>query len=171
MKVLEQSRNMLLWKTTTPLRCEKMTVSTDHLLCIAKATGSKVYTREPEAKPYGRVKSLILLLKQYHSHHYQFCEKGTTWAILGLQGLHMSDAFWCSNVPASTGLKSFCPWCFKLGGSMEITATHLWEVHYQLAITWDICKAFASMSVQIILDHHSGCKTKSHKNKPKVKEQ
>ena len=54
---------------------------------------------------------------------------------------------------------------------METIATYLREVHYQLAIICDICKAFASMSVEIILDYHSGCKVKSHKRSPKAKEQ
>ena len=50
-------------------------------------------------------------------------------------------------------------------------ATHLREVHYWLAITCDICKAFVSMLAQVILEHCSGCKVKSHKKKSKVKEQ
>ena len=54
---------------------------------------------------------------------------------------------------------------------METIATHLREVHYQLAIICDICKTFASTSAQIILEHHSGCKVKSHKKKSKVKDQ
>ena len=40
-----------------------------------------------------------------------------TQAMVGLQGLHMSDAFRCSNILASMGLKSFCPWCLKFGGT------------------------------------------------------
>ena len=50
-------------------------------------------------------------------------------------------------------------------------ATHLREVHYELAIACDIYKAFAGMSAQIALEHCSGCKVKSHKKKSKVKEQ
>ena len=96
-----------------------MTVRTDQLLCIAEATGSKIYTRESGAETHGRVKNLILSLKQYHIHYYQFYEKGTTRAMVGLQGLHMSDGFQWFNVSASVGIKSFCPWCFKLGGNME----------------------------------------------------
>ena len=42
-------------------------------------------------------------------------------------------------------------------------ATHLREVHYQLTITCDLCKSFASMSAQSILEHHTGCKTKCTK--------
>ena len=55
-------------------------------------------------------RTLVLLLKQHHTHYYQFYDKGTTMPMVGLQGLHMSDAFCqCSNVSASLGLKSFCP--------------------------------------------------------------
>ena len=150
---------------------QKMMVRTDQLLCIAKATGSKIYTRESEAETHGRVKNLVLSLKQYHAHYYQFYEKATTRATVGLQGLHTSDAFWCSNVSASVGLISFCLWYFMLGDNMETIATHLREVHYQLATACDICKVFANMSVQIILKHCSGCKIKSHKKKSKSKEQ
>ena len=70
-----------------------MMVRTSQLLPIAEATGSKIYTRESEAVTQGRAKTLVLLLKQYHTHYYQFCEKGITRAMVGLQGLHTSDAF------------------------------------------------------------------------------
>ena len=70
-----------------------MTVRTDQLLCIAETTGSKIYTRKSEAEIHGRTKTLVLLLKQYHTHYYSFFENGTTRATVGLQGLHMSDAF------------------------------------------------------------------------------
>ena len=50
----------------------KLMVRTDQLLCIAEATGSKIYTRELEAETHGKAKTLILLLKQYHTHYYQF---------------------------------------------------------------------------------------------------
>ena len=41
-----------------------MMARTDQLLCIAEATGSKIYTREVEAETHGRAKTLVLLLKQ-----------------------------------------------------------------------------------------------------------
>ena len=131
----------------------------------------QIYTRESEAKTHDMVKILVLLLKQYHTHYYQLYEKGTTRAMVGLQGLHISNAFWCSNMSASVGLKSFCPWCFKIGCNTETIATHLREVHYQLAITCNICKTFASMLAQIVLEHLSGCKVKLHKKKSKAKDQ
>ena len=91
-----------------------------------------------------------------------------TMAMVGLQGIHSGDAFRCSNVSSSLGLKSFCPWCFKLGGSTEVIATHLREVHYRLAITCNLCKLFTSMSAQSVLDHHSGCKAKHDMKRKKV---
>ena len=70
-------------------------------------------------------KTLVLLLKQYLTHYYHFYEKGMTRAMVGLQGLHLSNTFRCFNISSSVGLKSFCFWCFKLGGNTEMIATQL----------------------------------------------
>ena len=56
------------WKHTlsedhNSFEMQKMTVRTDQLLCIAEATGSKIYTREPVATYHGRVKTLVFSLK------------------------------------------------------------------------------------------------------------
>ena len=112
---------------------------TDQLLCIAEATGSKIYTRESEVGTHSPAKALVLSLKQFHAHFYRLYEKGTTRAMVGFQGLHSSDAFWYLNVLASVGLKSFCPWCFKFRWNTKMIATHLREVHYRLAIACVIC--------------------------------
>ena len=75
-----------------------MLVRTDQLLCIAEATGSNIYTRESETKTHGRVKTLVLSLKQYHTCYYQFYEKGTTRAMVGLQDYTLAmpfDALMC----------------------------------------------------------------------------
>ena len=96
-------------------------------------------------------------------HFYQFYEKGTTWAMVGLQGLHTSGTFRCSNVLASMGLKSFCPWCLKMGGNTETITIHLREVHYRMAIVCNICQSFTSMNAQVVLEHHSGYKSKCDK--------
>ena len=117
----------------------RMMVRIDQMLCIAVANDSQIYTRDSEAKAHGLSKTVVLLLKQYHAPYYGFYEMGMTRAMVGLQGLHLSDAFRHSNIFSSVGLKSFCPWCFKLGGNTETTATHLREVHYWLAITCDLC--------------------------------
>ena len=148
-----------------------MTTRTDQLLHIAEASGSKIYTRESEVEIHGKTKALVLSLKQYHVHYYRFYKKGTTRAKVGLQGLYTNDTFWHSNVSPGVGLKLFCPWCFKLGGSTETIAVHLREVHYCLAIVCDLCHLFASMLVQVLLEHHSGCKVLSHKKKSNMREQ
>ena len=53
----------------------KMAIRTDQLLCITVATGSKIHTRESEAKTHGKAKTLVLSLKQYHAHYYWFYKK------------------------------------------------------------------------------------------------
>ena len=149
----------------------RMITRTDQLLCIAEAIGSNIYTRESEAEIHGQAKALVLSLKQYHTHYYRFYKKGITRAMPGLQGLHISDTFWHSNISTGVGLKSFCPWCFKLGRNTETIAVHLREVHYGLAIVCDFCQSFASMLVQVVLKHYSGCKVQSHKKKSRAKKQ
>ena len=71
---------------------QKMAIRTDQLLHISETTGSRVHTRELESETHGRVKTLLLSLKQY-ANYYQFYENETTRAMVGLQGLYMSDAF------------------------------------------------------------------------------
>ena len=128
----------------------KMTVRSDQLVCIAEATSSKMYTLELEAKAHDWMKALVLSLKRYNTHCYWLYENNMTRAMVGLHGLHLGNPFRCSNVSSSVGLKSFCPWCFTLGGNTEMIATHLREVHYRLAITCNLCKSFTSMFTQSI---------------------
>ena len=64
------------------------------------------------------------------------------------------------NISTGVELKSFCPWCFKLGGNTKTIAIHARQVDYRMAIIWHICQVFACMSTQNILDHHSRCKIK-----------
>ena len=111
----------------------------------------------------GRKTTLVQSLKQYHAHFYWLYQKGTTCAMVILQGLHLGNAFRCPNVSVSMGLKSFCPWCLKLGRNTKTIAIHLHEVHYRMAVVCNICLEFASMSAQRVLDHQSGCKTKCNK--------
>ena len=117
-----------------------MTVRTNQLLQIKEATHLKIHTWESEAKVHGWKKTLVQLLKQFHAHFYQLYKKGMSKAMVGLQGLHISDAFRCSNVVASMGLKSFCPWCLKLGGNTKMITVHLREVHYRMATVCNICQ-------------------------------
>ena len=83
--------------------------------------------------------------------------------MVGLQGLHLGKAFKHSNILGSMGLKSFYPWCLKLGRNSETIAVHLREVHYRMVIVCDICRLITGMTAQGILDHHSGCKAKHDK--------
>ena len=53
------------------------------------------------------------------------------------------------------GLKSFCPWCLKLGSNTETIAVHLTEIHYRMAIVANICRYFTGMNAYYILDHHT----------------
>ena len=55
---------------------QRMTTRIDQLLHIAEATGSKIYTRESEAKAHSQAKALVLSLKQYHACYYRFYKKG-----------------------------------------------------------------------------------------------
>ena len=102
-----------------------MTTKTDQLIHIIKATSSKIYTRKSEAEAQGSAKALVLSLKQFHAHYNRLYEKGTTRAMVGLQGLQSSDTFQHLNVPTSMGLKSFCPWCLKFGQNTETIVTQL----------------------------------------------
>ena len=151
----------------TSFEMRRMT-RTDQLLCIAEATSCKIYTRESEVGTHGSAKALVLSLKQFHAHFCRLYEKGTTRAMVVLHVLHSSNAFQLPNMSASVGLKLFWPWCFKFRGNTEMITTHLREVHYRLDIACNVCWAFASMSVQVDLEHQSRCRAKLHK-KSKMK--
>ena len=111
---------------------------------------------------------MVLSLKQLHANFYRLYEKGTTRAMVDFQGLHSSNASQHPNVSACMGLKSFCLWCFKFGENTNMIATNLREVHYRLSISCDICWVFTSMSMQVVLEHQSRCRMRSHK-KSKIK--
>ena len=83
------------------------------------------------------VKGLGPILETVSHSLLQALWEGTTRAMVGLKGLHTSDAFQHLNISASVGLKPFCPWCFKFGGNTETFTTHLREVHYRLARVCD----------------------------------
>ena len=146
-KIIRTKRKCILADDHTSFEMRRMPTRTDQLLHIDEATGSKICTRESEVEVQGPTRALVLSLKQFHAHYYRLYEKGTTRAMVGIQALHSRDAFWHSNVFASMGQKSFCPWCFKFGGNTETIETHLREVHYRLAIACDVCQSLSSMSV------------------------
>ena len=111
MRAFKWSGIVLLQKTATPLRCVGWWSGLTNCSTLQQPLTPK-FTQET----HGWARTLVLLLKQNHDHFYHFYEKGMTRAMVGLQGLHLSDAFRHSNVSSSVGLKSFGPWCFKLGG-------------------------------------------------------
>ena len=170
LKIIRTEQKCTLLEDCTSFEMRRMMTRTEQLFHIAEATGAKIYTRQSEAGTQGQAKALVLSLKQFHAHFYRLCKKGTTRALVGLKGLHSSDAFWCPNVLASVSLKLFCPWCFKFRGNTKTITTHLREVHYRLAIVCDVCWVFASMSMQVVLEHQLSCRTKLHK-KSKMKKQ
>ena len=167
-KIVRTECKCALVEDCTSFEMKRMMTRTDQLVCIAKATGSKIYTRESETGTSSSAKALVLSLKQFHAHFYRLYKMGTTRAMVGLQGLHSSNVFWHLNVLASMGLKLFYPLCFKFGGNIEMITTHLREVHYRLAIVCNVCRAFTSMSMPVVLEHQSRCRMKSHK-KSKMK--
>ena len=61
------------------------------------------------------------------------------------------------------GATVILPLVSKAWGNTKTVTIHLREVHYRMAIMCNICRLFASMNVQIILDHHPGCKAKCDK--------
>ena len=169
-RALEQRRMVLLQKTATPLRCKKWQSGLTNCSASLRLLAPKFTLEGQRPKPMVGWRLWYCCWNNTMPTNYQFYEKGATRAMVDPQGLHTSNAFWCCNESASVGLKSFWPWCFKLGDNMETIVTHLRGVHYWLAITCNICKAFASMSTQIVLQHSSGCKVKLHKKKFKTKE-
>ena len=86
--------------------------------------------------------------------------------MVSLQGLHTSNAFRCSNVSVSAwGLKSFCPWCLKLGGNTEMQSPSILDrciTGLQLCVIYASCHC-TSMNTQSILEYCSGCKAKCDK--------
>ena len=122
-----------------------------------------IFPHEHEAEVHWKKKTMVQSLKQFHAHYYWLYEKDMTHVIVSLQGLYSGDTFRCPNISAIVGLKSFCPWCLKLGGSTVTITIHLCEVHYQMVIVCNICWAFTNMTAQNVLDHCSGSKVKCDK--------
>ena len=137
-KMIRTEQKYTLVEDYTSFQMRRMTTRTDQLLCIAEATGSKIYMRESEVENHIQAKALIHVLETVSCSLLQALKKGTTRAMVCPKGLHTSDAFPHLNVLAIMGLKSFCPWCFKFTGNSETITTHLREMHYRLAIACDI---------------------------------
>ena len=139
-KVVKTEQDCTLNENHSSFEMNKIMVWTDQLLQIKYVTNTKnIHPRKYEAEVYGRKKTLLQSLKQFHTHFYQLYKKSTTCTMVSLQGLHLGKAFRCPNISASVGLKLFCPWCLKLGRNTGTITIHLREVHYQ----WQLCATFA----------------------------
>ena len=68
----------------TSFNMKQMTTRTNQFIHIAKATGSKIYTRESEGGAQGLAKALVLSLKQCHAQYYRLYGKGPIKAMVGL---------------------------------------------------------------------------------------
>ena len=142
-EVIKTEQELSLKEDHHSFEVNKMTDRADQLFHIKEATHSKIHTWESETGVQGMKKIIVQLLKQFHACFYQLYEKGMANAMVGLQGLHWGNAFRCPNVSASMGLKSFYPWCLKLGRNTKSIALHLKEVHNRMAImchTQGICQ-------------------------------
>ena len=93
-KIIRTEQKHDLVEDHTSFEMKIMMTRTDQLVNIAKATSSKIYTRESEVGTCSLPKALVLSLKQFRAHFYRHYEKGTTRAMVGLQVLHSSNAFW-----------------------------------------------------------------------------
>ena len=112
------------WKCALKEDCssfemQRIMARTDQLLHIAEVTNSKIYTQELKAEAHGQMKTLVLSIKQYHIHYYQIYQKGMTRSMVGLQGLHLGNAFRCSNVSSSVGLNYFAPGVARWGTTLR----------------------------------------------------
>ena len=99
-KIIRTEQKCTLVEDCTSFEMQRMTTRTDQLLHKAETTGSKIYTRKSEVETCGQAKALVLSLKQYHIHYCRFYKKGTTRAMVGLQGLHKSNTFQHLNISA-----------------------------------------------------------------------
>ena len=161
MRLLGQS-GITLEEDHSSFKMHKMMFRSEQLLHIKEATNLKDYTWESEAKAHGQMRTLVLSLEQYHAHYYQIYEKGMTKAMVGLQGLHCDDAFRHPNISSNMKLKSFCPWCFKLEGTLKQLppTSGRCTTKQQLLVT---SAGHLPVWAQSILDHCSGCKVRCTK--------
>ena len=65
------------------------------------------------------------LWNNYMPTSTSYMKRVQTQIMVSLLGLHKRDAFRCSNISASVGLKLYYHWCVKAGGNTETIAIHL----------------------------------------------
>ena len=108
-KVMKTEQDLTFDKDPSSFKMSRMAVCTDQLLLIKAATNMSK-------------RVLVWSLKQFCTHFYWLCQKGITHTMMCLQGLHLCNTLKCLSISGGIGLKSFCPWCLKLGGNMEMIA-------------------------------------------------
>ena len=69
-EIIRMEQNCIPEENYNSFEMCKMTFRTDQLCHIAEATNLKIYTHELKAKAQGWMKTLVLSLKQYHTHYY-----------------------------------------------------------------------------------------------------
>ena len=122
----------------------------------------------PEENPYAFAKTiphmlLLIVWKGYDPSH----------------GLPARATYrWCFGMPqclCQHGAKVILSLVSKAGRNTKTIAIHLREIHYRMVNICNICRSFAGMNAQSILDHCSGCKAKhckecaEHEGHEKVK--
>ena len=117
------------WQGLQFFQCGQDDSLDNQLLQIKEVANAKnIYPQEHNVKVHDK-KTLVQSMKQFHACCYWLYEKSMACAMVGLQGLHSDEAFRHPNISGSVGLKSFCPWCLKLGRNTETITIHLREVH------------------------------------------
>ena len=74
-------------------------------------------------------------------------------AMVGLQGLHLSNALKCPHISAGMVFKLFCPWCLKLGRNTDNCHPPLQSALPDGHCVWHLpawpCKAFKTYSLNV----------------------
>ena len=138
-EIVQTDLLITLKEDLTPFEVNKMAIRTKQLLWIKEATHSKVYTWESEAKIHGPDENSHAISKTIPCTLLLIIWKGYDPGHGWLLGLHISDAFRHSNISTSVGLKSFCPWCSKLGGTLKQSPSILERciIGLQLCVTYN----------------------------------
>ena len=163
---LRQSRSLLSRKISHSFQVNKMMDRTEQLLQIKEATHLKIHSCELEAGVQGRKKTLLQSLRQCHACYYRLVWEGHYLCHSWLVRIAFGQCFQVPlTFPPSVGLKSFCPWCLKLGRNTKTIAI---STSGRYTIGWQSCATYAQwichgMSAQSVFDHHSGCKAKNNK--------
>ena len=161
-EIVWTEQEMTFREDHTSFKVNKITVRTDQLLQIRghpfknPHMGIRGWGPWPKGNPCAIFKTISCMLL---SIIWKWYDLGHGWPP---RAINEQCFRWC-NVSASRGLKSFFPWCLKLGGNTKTITVHLREVHYRMAIVYAICLQSTSMNTQSILDHCSGCKAKCNK--------